>query len=157
MNTLAAIQSALLTALTADLGTFDLSGNDQVKVGVYEAPPVAGVPFLAVGPFKMTGSECQTQAMLWYKETHTVTVAGWAPVTDSQTATQEARGRLLQSETQAAIDTARGTAGNGLWKCVDFEVQTVEPGAVSAKMPMNWGRFELFIRFSFRRAAGGGV
>lgn len=155
MNTLSAIQTAILAALAADLGTFDLSAADQVKEGTYAQPP-GSVAFAGVTPPTLTGSEPQALDT-WYLETHTCEVRLWVPFTADTTGNRASRGRLAADEAKAALDTARATLGNALWKCVTYRCESSAPEPAAATLPSTWSHAVLTLEFSFRRQSGAGA
>lgn len=155
MNTLSAIQTAILAALAADLGTFDLSAADQVKEGTY-AGPLGSLAFACVTPPKLAASEPQALDA-WYLETHTCDVRLWVPFTTDTTGNRAARGRLVADEAKAALDIARATLGSALWKCVTYRCDSTVPEPAVSSVTHTWVHATLTLEFSFRRENGTGV
>lgn len=151
---LADITTAIVAALQADLGTFDLSGTDAVKLGDYAAPP-ASVPFAAVLPPSVRSDPSQGRAR-WFVRTVTYTIRLWGSSTVDDPGNRTARATLLMDEAITAIESARRTGSNMLYRCVTFNVA----GAVLDRAPANAaGQFamaELQIELTYRRTTGTG-
>lgn len=148
--------AAIVAALAVDLGTYDLSATDQVQEGTFVQPP-GSVAFAAVLPAQQIGAENQARNTL-VLDTYLVRVRLWAPVTATTTGDRVSRGRLLAEEARTAIERARDTLGNALWKCVAFAVtdSVPHPSPATAAGP-GWARAELTITLTFRRASGSGA
>lgn len=151
MNTIAAITAALVTALAADLGTFDLSGADAVKRGTFSGPPISG-PFVAIRPAEQLAGR-QEACGAWYLEEVEILIDLWAPQTGDTTDDAAARAEVLQGEAKAAIDAARFDA-TALGRCVRFACTGVTLDPAAADAPMTWARSQLRIELTYRRTPG---
>lgn len=153
MNTLSAVVTAVLAALAADLGTFDLSATDQVKEGTYVGPP-GSVAFACLTPPALTDSEPQAIGA-WYLETYTSEIRLWVPYTADTTDNRAQRGRLVADEAKAALEVVRA-AGGALFKCVAFRCESTNPEP-GASLSASWVHAVLTLEFSFRRQSGTGA
>lgn len=149
MTTLAAVTAAIVAALAANLGTFDLSATDQVKVGTYTSPP-GSVAFAAIVPPRQTSSVGQMRNTA-YLETYEIEVRLWAPVTASTTGDQASRAALIAAEAKKALDLARDTGGNALWKCVRFASTNGGPGPAAATAQPTWAYATVQLTLTLRR------
>lgn len=156
MNTLGAIIAAMVTALVADHGTFDLSGPDQVKVGTYDQPPTTARPFACVVPPAQTASAPYGTGPDFYLETYRAEVRVWAPVTRGSTEDRAERARLVSAEVVQSLDAAR-TGDTAIWRCVYWRVVDSTPDPAAATALPGWARGQITIEFTFRRAVGTGV
>lgn len=159
MNDLPSILSALVAALSVDHGTFDLSGDDQVKEGTYPSPPVSRA-FASFVPPEQIESVPYGVGPDFYLETYRLELRLWAQVTDSTPGTRAARGRLIDGEVRQTLDTAR--LGNddaiiAIWRCVRWRVASAKPDPAAAKALAGWAQARLTIEFQFRRAVGTGA
>lgn len=151
MTTITAVVAAIVTALSANLGTYNLSGSDQVKEGTYEKPP-GSVAFAAVLPAEMTGSVGQMRNTA-YLEDWQIRVRLWAPYTADTSGNRVQAARTLASEAKKALDGARDSlSGNALWKCVRFAVTDENPAPVNASAPSTWAHAEITLTLTLRRA-----
>lgn len=159
MNTLSAIVSALVTALSVDLGTFDLSGPDQVQEGTFDKPPISRT-FAGIAPATLTASAPYGTGPDFYLETYRTTVRLWAKVQRADTEDRAERARLLTAEVMQALNPdALGDdpATVAIWRCVYWRVASTDPETAGATEVPGWARAALTIEFTFRRAAGTGV
>lgn len=155
MTTLSAIIAAILTALSVNLGTFDLSVTGRVHEGTYTLP-TDGPAFACVMPARLLSSEERTRGE-WFLETHEVRIRLWGQVTTSGPDDRVVRGRLLQEEAKIVLDNARANLSTALWRCIDYSCNAVEPQPSGATAAAGWAFAELVLNFSFRRASGTGV
>ena len=154
MTTLTAIQAAIVAALAADLGTFDLSATDQVKEGTYQMPP-GSTAFAAVEPIAVTDSEPQGRAR-WFRRRALVTIRLWAPYTAETTGDRAARARLLLHEAAAALDAARRVGTNALYRCQRFLIRSAQPDPAAANAPSTWASGALVVELTFLSTSGFG-
>lgn len=159
MNTLSAVVSALVAALAADHGTFDLSGSDQVKEGTFDKPPVSARPFACVvPPGRSAPAVPQGVGPLWYVESYRAEIRLWAPVTRSDTEDRAERWRLLAAEVVQTLDTLHATKnGNALARCRSFKVSAEDAETAGANVVPGWARGTLTVEFTFLRQSGTGV
>jgi hypothetical protein len=155
MNTLPNIVAAILVALTVNLGTFDLSGVDQVQEGTWEAPP-GSVAFACLPPAELISSvgECRNA---YYLETWRQTVRLWAPSTSSGTEVRASTSRQLAAQAQQVLDNARANGASACWRVVRWEITGARVNPSAATANSTWAYAELVITFAFRRATGTGA
>lgn len=154
MITLDAIVSALLAGLAVDLGTYDVSGTDQVVEGSYQTPP-GPVPMVCVVPPRMTASVAQARGV-WYLETHEIELRGWAPVTVTTTPVRADEARQLAAEIIQRLDQLRDDQSSVLYRCVEWAVtaQLHEPSGDTG----TWlARADVTLTISYRRQSGTGA
>jgi hypothetical protein len=154
MNTLGAVVSALIAALAVDLGTFDLSGPDQVQEGTFDKP-VGSRAFAGITPPALTASAPYGVGPDFYLETYRTTVRLWGKVQRSDTEDRAERARLLTSEVMAALNPdALGDdpATVAIWRCVYWRVAATDPETAGATEVPGWARAALTIEFTFRRS-----
>ena len=154
MTTITAIVTAIVTALTADLGTIDLSTTDQVQEGTFVRPP-GSEAFAAVLPPRLLDSQGQARN-LCYLETYEVVVRLWAPVPAATHESRVARSRLLQAEAQKALDGARDDTSTAIWRCVRWAVTGGDPHPAPAGAA-DWAHVALTITLTYRRGTGTGA
>lgn len=151
MTTISAVVAAIVTALSANLGTYNLSGSDQVKEGTYDKPP-GSVAFAAVLPAEMTGAVGQMRNTA-YLEDWTIKIRLWAPYTADTTGNRVQAARTLASEAKKALDAARDSStGTALTRCVRFATTGESPAPVNASAPSTWAHVELTLTLTLRRA-----
>lgn len=154
MTTLDAIVAALLTGLAVDLGTYDLSGTDQVTEGAYLTPP-GPVPSACVVPPVMRAAVEQARGA-WYLETHTIEIRAWAPITETTPTVRSDEARQLAAELMARLDALRSDLASPLWRCVTWAATSLahEP---SGDTGVWLARADVTITISYRRASGTGA
>ncbi len=153
MTTIAAIVSAIKTALNADLGTYDLSGVDQVKEGTYVGPP-GSQAFIALLPAEQTGSEPLARDG-FYRESYELQIRVWAPFTDEDPEARAIATRALVAEVKVALDTARHSATtNAIGRCVSFFCRAVEPDPSGGAAAPSWLYAAITYELSHNRLQG---
>jgi hypothetical protein len=158
VNTLPNIIAAIVAALAADHGAFDLSGSDQVKVGTFDKPPVTARPFAAIVPPALTASTPQGVGPDWYVETYRCEVRLWAPVTRSDTEDRAERWWLFAAEVVQTLDTAHATKdGNALARCRSWRAAAWDPETAGAHVVPGWAHGKITIEFTFLRQSGTGA
>lgn len=158
MNTLPNIVAALLAALAADHGTFDLSGDDQVQQGTFDKPPVSRAFAALVPPGRSSPAVPQGRGPDWYVESYRAEIRLWAPVTRSDTEDRADRWRLLAAEIVQTLDTLHTTRdGNALARCRTWRVAAEDPETAGANVVPGWAHGRITIEFTFLRASGTGV
>lgn len=154
MTTIDAIIAQVMTALTADLGVYDLSGTDQVKEGTFEMPPISARPFIAVLPAVQNRGEEQNRGE-WTVEDWMLPLRLWAPFTSNSTTSWVAQQRALSREVRIALDAARNNAtGLPMWRCLNWAVTGEQPYSANASSAPTWVHTELTIEFTIRRSIG---
>lgn len=155
MTDLASIIAAIIAALNVDLGTVDLSATGQVLEGTYNEPP-GSVAFACLPPARETRAEPQARNA-YYLRTWQQPVRLWAPTTAGTPANAVQQARTLADEAVTALDTARATGGNALWKCIRYAVTEIVPDEVVVTDAPSWSYVTLTIELTYRIAAGDGV
>lgn len=154
MTTLAAIIAAIIAALAADLGTYDFSSTDAVLEGDYLQPP-ASAPFAAVLPAPL-GTTPRARERLHLHEV-SVTVRLWVPWTTDTPPARAAASRTLMDEARTALEAARRTGGNALYRCERFVVSAATPGTAPQATPPEFVLATLTIELTYLRLAGTGA
>lgn len=154
MTSLGDIVAAIIAALNVDLGTFDLSESGQVLEGTYDEPP-GSVAFACLPPARQVAA-AQQCAGVFVLRTMQQEIRLWAPATEGTPANHVERARLLVDEATTAIDAARQTGGNPLWKCIRFQVGRIEPDDVVVTDPPFWAYATLTLEYTYRRQTGTG-
>jgi hypothetical protein len=162
VTTLPNIVAAILTALAADLGTFDLSGDDQVKEGTYTDPPTGSERcFACLPPAELVSSEPHGQPVAYYLETWRQTIRAWAPSTASTADSKASTSRQLVAQIEQVLDRARlndyPAATVPIWACATWVVSGAKQNPSAANAALTWAHVELTVTFSFPRPAGRGA
>jgi hypothetical protein len=155
MTTLPLVVSAILTALTANLGTFDLSTADQVQEGTWESPP-GSVAFACLPPAELVSSTPEARGAI-YAETYRQTVRLWAPCTASTTEARASTSRQLAAQAVQVLDNAHANGSTAAWRCLPWAVTTSRLNPSAALAGSTWAYAELTITFTFRRGTGTGA
>jgi hypothetical protein len=150
------VTAALLAAIAADLGTFDLSATDAVQEGWYALPP-ASAPFACVYLPSDAVESIPVARERWFNVTAVYTVTAWAPFTAETSGNRQQRASLLADEIKTAIETARRTAGNNLVKLTQMSVGAVDIQAGAESMEPGFPTATFKIAVKFRRSAGVGA
>lgn len=148
MTTIADIVAAIVTALSADLGTYDLSATGAVREGTYMSPPGAGA-FACVCPPRQRGSEWACTE--FERETHQIEVLLWVPYAAETAEGHTAAERAIVAEAKAALTDARFTGG-ALFRCVSFQVTDGEPDPAAVDAAPGWASSRLLIETVHNRA-----
>lgn len=135
MTTLAAITAALVAALSAQLGDYDLTGTDQVKVGTYTAPP-GSLAFIAVPSPAVVSKPFDLRQRKW-QHTCTFRLRLWVPWTGEDPAIRAAAAVEIANRAARAIEDARRSDPD-LLLCGSLIVGRAEFDAASARTPPGW-------------------
>jgi len=150
MTTIDAIVAAIVTALSADLGTYDLSATGSVREGTYTSPPGPG-PFACVCPPRQRGSEYACAE--FERETHQIEVRLWAPYASETAEGHTAAERAIVAEAKAALMAARYGA-TALFRCLSFQVAEGDPDPVVVDASPGCASHRLTIETVHNRATG---
>lgn len=150
MTTIADIVAAIVSALSADLGTYDLSATGAVREGTYSSPPSVGA-FACVCPPRQRGSEWACAE--FERETYAIEIRLWAPYTDETPEAHAAAERAIVAEAKAALMAAR-YSNTALFRCLSFQATEGDPDPVVVDASPGWASHRLTIETVHNRATG---
>jgi hypothetical protein len=160
VNTLPEVIADILRTLRTDLGDFDLSGSDRVKLGTFNQPPPTGA-FICLTPPALTESVPYGRMTDFFLETYEATLRCFSTVAKSTADERAERGRRLAAEAVAALEVAHLTSGtypnNGLRRCVRFRASADAPNPAADNATPGPGYVAVNLEFTFRRAPGTGA
>ena len=144
---LTTINTQILAALGADLGTFDLTG--QVQRGRYFAPPADYDAFIGFGSPEVESEQGPTIGQ--FLRTITYQIDCWASVTDDTAAELTERGELLADEVLAALENARFDVTNspGLYDMRTFVAESAVLDMDMEGMPVGWARAVIMLEVRY--------